>query len=81
MGKVHNLQPFPWGLWGLSHPQRHFIRFFDYSEQNSYLKILIRRLWVKMSVGWDLAALQFFGHLKKALKLRISVLMSPLIIF
>ena len=23
MGKVHNVQPFPWGLWGSNHPQRH----------------------------------------------------------
>ena len=26
-------------------------RYFDYAEQNGYLKILIRSLWGKMSVG------------------------------
>ena len=32
----------------------------------------------KMSVGGGLGALQFFGHLKRALELLISVRMSPL---
>ena len=40
-----------------------------YAEQNGYLEILIRWLWEKMSVGGGLGALQFFGHLKKALEI------------
>ena len=47
-------------------PKDIVIMFFDYAEQNGYLKILIRWLWEKMSVGGGLGALQFFGHLKKA---------------
>ena len=35
----------------------------------------------KMSVGGGLGALQFFGHLKRALELFISVKMSPLATF
>ena len=42
------------------------------------LRILTRRNWEKMSVGGGLGALQFFGHLKRALELSISVRMSPL---
>ena len=34
-----------------------------------------------MSVGGSVAALQFFGHLKKALELLISVKMNPLATF
>ena len=34
-----------------------------------------------MSVGGGLGALQFFGHLKRALELLISVRMSPLVTF
>ena len=34
-----------------------------------------------MSVGGGLGALHFFGHLKKALELLISVRMSPLATF
>ena len=34
--------------------------------------------WGKMSVGGGLGALQFFGHLKRALEPLISVRMSPL---
>ena len=35
----------------------------------------------KMSVGGGLGALQFFGYLKRALELFISVRMSPLATF
>ena len=35
----------------------------------------------KMSVGGGLVALQFFGHLKRALELLISVRMSPFVTF
>ena len=56
------------------------IMVFDYAEQNGYLKIWIRWLLGKMSMGAGLGALHFFGHLKKALKLLISVRMSPLAI-
>ena len=34
-----------------------------------------------MSVGGGLGARQFFGHLKRALELLISVRMSPLVTF
>ena len=34
--------------------------------------------WEKMSLGGGLGALQFFGHLKRALELLISVRMSPI---
>ena len=37
--------------------------------------------WEKMSVGGGLGALQFFGHLKRALELLISIRMSPLTTF
>ena len=53
----------------------------NYFEQNGYLKILIRQLWEKISAGGGLDVLQFFGHLKRALELFISVRMSPLATF
>ena len=33
--------------------------------------------WEKMSVGGGLGALQFVGHLKRALELLVSIRMSP----
>ena len=54
---------------------------FDYAEQNGFLKILICWILKKMSMGGGLFALQFFGHLKRALELFISVRMSPLATF
>ena len=47
-------------------------------KEKFYLKILIRRFWEKSVVGGGLVALQFFGPLKRALVLFISVIMSPL---
>jgi hypothetical protein len=38
---------------------------FNYTEQNDYLKILIRQLLGKKSVGGGLATLQYFWSLKK----------------
>ena len=68
MVKVCNLQPLSQGLWGVSHPKDIIIMVFDYAEQNGYLKILIRWLWEKNSVGGGLGALQFFWSLKKGTK-------------
>ena len=36
-------------------------------------------IWEKKSVGGGLGALQFFGHLKRALELLFSVRMSPIL--
>ena len=40
------------------------IRFFDYTEQNVFVKAAIGELWGEMSVG-ALAALQYFWSFKK----------------
>ena len=49
-------------------PKDIVVRFFDYVEQNGYLKIFIRWLWGKMIMVGGLGALQFFDHLKRALE-------------
>jgi len=41
------------------------IRFFDYAEQNGYLKILSGDFGKKMSVGGGMGTVQFCGSLKK----------------
>ena len=71
MGKVHNLQPLPLGLWGIKiFSKTKLIDFFYYSEQDDCLKILIRWLYEKMIMGGGLVAIVFFfGHSKKALEL------------
>jgi hypothetical protein len=42
---------------------------FNNTEQNGYLKILIRQLSGKKGMGQRLVDLQFFGHLKRTLDL------------
>jgi len=43
------------------------IGIFNYAEEKSYLKILIRRFWEKSGVEGGLVALQFFWSLKKGM--------------
>ena len=63
--KFATCSPSPRDCGRVSHPKYIVIMIFDYAEQNGYLKILIRWLWEKMSVGGGLDALQFFWSLKK----------------
>ena len=54
IGKFHNLKT-------LSHfiSKHRVIGTFNYAEEKSYLKILIRRFWEKSGVGGGLVALQY----------------------
>ena len=67
---------------GVSRPQRHSYKVF----LTTLNKIAISEFWSVdfgkiISMGGGLGALQFFGHLKRALELFISIRMSPLAIF
>ena len=61
--------------------KRIVIRPFNYAEPNGYLKIVIGWFGKEGGIGGGLVALKFFGHLKKASELTISVQMSPFPIF
>ena len=50
-------------------PRDVVFRFFNYAEQNGYLKILIGCHCEKISVGRHFITLHFYAHLKRALQL------------
>ena len=63
---------------GVSRPQKHSYKVFDYVEWNGSLEFWSGDCGKIISVGGGLDTFQFFGHLKRALELFISVRMSPL---
>ena len=63
--KFVTCSPSPTDCGGVSHYKDIVNMVFDYVEQNGYLKIWIRWIWEKMSMGGGLGALQFFWSLKK----------------
>ena len=82
MDKFHNLKAYPHGLGGGGGvtPKDIGARSFNYAKENDYFKILIGQLWGKRGVGGWLPS-NLFGHLKRALKLSISVQIHPPRIF
>ena len=62
---------------GGCHPKDIIPEPFNYVEQNSYLKILIGRVWGSGGRGRGLVAPNHFRLLKRALALSISNRLSP----
>ena len=56
-------------------PKLVVILFFNYTEQNDYLQILIKYFWGKIWMGRGQFPSDLFGHFKRALKLLILVRM------
>ena len=80
--KFVTCSPSPRNSGGLSHSQRHsFVWFLTMRNKMAISKFWSVDFGETISVGGGLGALQFFGHLKRALELFISVRMSPLVTF
>ena len=81
LGKFNNFQPFPREVWGLSHPIRHNYHIFDHAEQRAIPQFWSGDFGKKNERGRGPSCPPLSGHLKRALELLISVLMSPPNIF
>ena len=74
MGKVHSLQPFPWGLWGIkSPPKRHLLDFSTMLDKIAILKFLSSIFGKKLVRNGAWMPSNLSGHLKMALKLSFSL--------
>ena len=67
--KFVTCSPFPRDCGGVSHPQRHYYYCFRLCWTKWLSQNFDPLTGKKMSVGGGLDALQFFGHLKRALEL------------
>ena len=79
--KFVTCSPSPGDSGGVSHPWRHSYFGFRLCWTKSLSQNFDPLTLGKKSVGGGLGALHFFGHLKRALELFISVRMSLLAIF